>query len=451
MFLQVLILFSMQGFMQGLSSINYGTFPDAFKFEVKLDHFNDSDHRTFNMSYDKDLASFKPGGPVVLHLAPGYDVPHVHAPSKVSGILQEIHPAYFSLEQRYYGSSKPFQNPTVDDLKYLTSKQVLADMAQALKIIKASDKFKNSKVIVYGSTYGATLAVWMKLLYPDLVDAAYASSAPLLAKKDFSEHFEVITKIVKTYVSQDCVDQISAFFKFVQESLQTSEGIAAVKKKFNICPQTDMTVLVNQQILFWRLTERYIFEINMSSYERIKALCQNPILTSPLPLGTKNDTICFEPDYKRVLRDLHQTDSWLWLYQMCTEFGFFRTTTSRNQMFGNNTLPLEFYLKACKAVFGDKFDEQRIDQGILNTNKMFGGLTPNVENTVFVNGDLDPWYQLGVLHDLSPTAPAILISGGMHSRDLVQPCCPPEKDKENVKEAKQRIVNYLKQWIGAKV
>lgn len=36
-----------------------------------------------------------------------------------------------------------------------------------------------------GGSYAGTMAVWMRQVYPDSVDGAWASSAPLLAKVDF--------------------------------------------------------------------------------------------------------------------------------------------------------------------------------------------------------------------------------------------------------------------------
>ena len=39
-------------------------------------------------------------------------------------------------------------------------------------------------------------------------------------------------------------------------------------------------------------------------------------------------------------------------------------------------------------------------------------------NIIFSNGDLDPWKNGGVLEDLSPTLPALLVKGGAHHFDL---------------------------------
>lgn len=41
------------------------------------------------------------------------------------------------------------------------------------------------QVAVVGGSYSATMATWARLKYPHLIDAAYASSAPLRAVADF--------------------------------------------------------------------------------------------------------------------------------------------------------------------------------------------------------------------------------------------------------------------------
>lgn len=74
---------------------------------------------------------------------------------------------------------------STENLKYQSVNQALADVVNVIKVLKEEEKYKNSKVVVSGCSYSATMAVWLKKLYPDLIVGSWASSAPLKAKVDF--------------------------------------------------------------------------------------------------------------------------------------------------------------------------------------------------------------------------------------------------------------------------
>lgn len=99
-----------------------------------------------------------------------------------------------------------------------------------------------------------------------------------------------------------------------------------------------------------------------------------------------------------------------WFYQICTELGFFRTSSSEPHTFGNK-FPLDFYIQQCKDVFGEKFSTDFIQGAVNWTNIVYGGLDIDVTNVVFVHGSIDPWHALGVTTTVRPLAPAILIEG----------------------------------------
>lgn len=75
---------------------------------------------------------------------------------------------------------------TVENLKYLHVKQALADLAHFIEYQRQNyTGLANAKVIMAGGSYAATMVVWFKHLYPELLTGGWASSAPLLAKVDF--------------------------------------------------------------------------------------------------------------------------------------------------------------------------------------------------------------------------------------------------------------------------
>ncbi|XP_023586988.1 thymus-specific serine protease-like [Trichechus manatus latirostris] len=98
-----------------------------------------------------------------------------------------------------------------------------------------------------------------------------------------------------------------------------------------------------------------------------------------------------------------------WLYQSCTEFGYFFTTDLKNQSFTG--LPLRYFAKKCSDVFGSVFNSDSLIRGAMVTNRYYGGLNVNGSKIIFLNGANDPWYHLGVTKDISDDLLAVFIKG----------------------------------------
>jgi hypothetical protein len=67
--------------------------------------------------------------------------------------------------------------------------------------------------------------------------------------------------------------------------------------------------------------------------------------------------------------------------------------------------------KTCEDLYGDVLNQNHIETLVEETNTYYGARELEVENVVFVNGDVDPWHTLGRLTNLNEKSPAILIPG----------------------------------------
>nr|POF08670.1 lysosomal pro-x carboxypeptidase [Quercus suber] len=63
---------------------------------------------------------------------------------------------------------------------YFNSAQAIADYAEVIIDLKKNLSADSSPVIVFGGSYGGTLAAWFRLKYPHIAMGAVASSPPLL-------------------------------------------------------------------------------------------------------------------------------------------------------------------------------------------------------------------------------------------------------------------------------
>lgn len=100
---------------------------------------------------------------------------------------------------------------------------------------------------------------------------------------------------------------------------------------------------------------------------------------------------CLDSSYDNFINEMSAT-SWnesaavggrQWTYQTCVEFGFFQSTDSTMQPFGK-TVPVDFYIQQCQDIFGEKFNENLLNQAIEDTNTYYGGY--NYEGTRVVFG-----------------------------------------------------------------
>ncbi|XP_045499790.1 putative serine protease K12H4.7 [Colias croceus] len=409
-----------------------------------LDHFQ-SNSQTWKMRYFSTLQYFRQNGPVFIYLGGEGVADPVHLQiGVIQELAQETGGAMFMTEHRYYGLSKPFPNLNTENLKWLSSAQALADIAKLITYIKSDPKFMRSKVVLIGGSYAGNLAAWMRLKFPNLVDAAYASSSPVLAKKDFYEYLEKVNQNYQKYGTPNCLVKTKTIFQRYKTQLQSVQGITQLKRENNICDTSDFSNIRNQWFFFLSKINPFTQSSQSGGPIQIKNHCYQLEKQNTHYYSRNNRKTCEDMTYVTFIDSIRRSsDFHAWFYQVCTEFGYFQTTTSKSQPFGDVN-PKEFYLHICKDLFGADFNEARVDRGVQKTNQVYGGLRPNVTRVVFVNGDVDPWSTLSILVKQSSEVPAVVIPGAIHCQDLSATYHSPETLKQATKYAK----NMVKTWIG---
>eukprot|EP00050_Salpingoeca_kvevrii_P017699 m.67439 g.67439 ORF g.67439 m.67439 type:complete len:617 (-) comp7680_c0_seq1:23-1873(-) len=84
-------------------------------------------------------------------------------------------------EHRFFGESIPHVAGVENCMAFVSSAQALADYAMLVPELKARNNLTESKVVVFGGSYGGMLAAWMRMKYPNVVDGAISASAPIWA------------------------------------------------------------------------------------------------------------------------------------------------------------------------------------------------------------------------------------------------------------------------------
>lgn len=187
-----------------------------------LDHFDNTTSARFDQRFFYSTRHYKPAA----HRKHGEAVPiyildsgEANAEQRIpfldTGILDILSEATggigIVLEHRYYGTSVPNRTELgsgdswgVDQLRWLTNKQALKDSAEFIRRldIPGTDNSEHRKVIYYGGSYPGVRSAHMRLLYPDLVHGAIASSAVVAAVDEFPEYFYPVARGAPTACSQ---------------------------------------------------------------------------------------------------------------------------------------------------------------------------------------------------------------------------------------------------------
>ncbi|KYM93462.1 Putative serine protease K12H4.7 [Cyphomyrmex costatus] len=424
-----------------------------------LDHFNYRDNRTWSMRYKENSAFLKKNGPMLIMIGGEWEITDGFLQG---GLMYEIGVKYHGLmyytEHRFYGQSRPTKDISTENLQYLNADQALADLAYFIQTKKKEKNLGKSIVIVVGCSYAGNMAAWARLKYPHLIQGTLASSAPVQAKADFYEYFEVVTDSLGKH-SKNCVESVKTAFSLVEELLATKAGPRKLKLLFNLCHVPDVKSPSDLGYFMNTLSEIFAGVVQYNKIENgetnIAALCDKMTakhLGSPLQRLARlflNQDKCVDVSYNNFVK-IYQETSWdspaatsimrQWYHQTCTEYGYYQTTNSNRSIFGK-LFPLNYYINLCT----DFYNKKILNSHVRRTNIMYGGQLPDLQNVIFVNGDSDPWHPLSVLQDLNAFSPAIVISGSSHCRDIYSDIAT---DPDNLKKARAKIRKIIGKWIS---
>ncbi|KAM3968960.1 putative serine protease K12H4.7 [Aphomia sociella] len=436
-------------------------------FSVRLNHFMSHNNETFNMRFYYNSEFVNSADPVIVVVVGGE---WAISPGWVAGGLAyefaKIHGGgVFYTEHRYYGLTRPTTNTTVSELRFLNVDQALGDLAQFIEYVKSDHFydgiFRNSKVVLVGCSYAGSMATWMRLGYPHLVDAVFSDSGPLHAQEDFHEYLEVITEALRTQGSEQCFTSIAEAMQQIMSLLETQDGAARVSTLFNTCSTIQASSLLDVATFFWYgITETFAYLVQYATPGDIPDACgvlidssvSDPVQRLANWITSQSWTQpCIESRYSEVVAAHINTDydapssvMRLWTYQTCVEYGWYQTTSSSHQPF-LNTVPLEYFHHMCKDFFSVDFDEIRLRQGIERTNRLFAGLTHLPDYSVSVAGGHDPWSPMGPnMTHVTPLASVYVVPELSHCR-AIRPT--GDSETEELERVKWAVLSDLSEYV----
>ncbi|XP_019768322.1 putative serine protease K12H4.7 [Dendroctonus ponderosae] len=445
-------------------------------FEQRIDHFNPTDSRTYQQRYHLTENYYNESSTNHVFLMLGGEW---EATSRwlTYGTWIETAKHYGALlmylEHRYYGQSQPFSDLSTENMQYLSSHQALADAAAFIEGMNDQYNLTDANWIVFGASYAGTLAAWLRHKYPHLVAGAMSSSAPLNAILDFNEYLEVVANGLGTH-SQTCIDNVKEAYDQLEElvtgCLEDEDAYNELDEMFKLCDSIQASEGNDKDLttLFQILTDSIFAHVvqyhrRPSATISINTICE--IMVNDTAGATKLKRLaevnalllenagsnCRDFKYANLVAGWSNTtivaSSMMrqWVYQTCTEFGFFQTSTQDNPIFGTR-FNITYFTDLCIDLFGEEFNETLSSIGIQTTNTRYGAANIATSKIVYFHGSIDPWHVLGKLSTTDDVGDKVIIVEGVaHCANMID---ADESDPEELNVARAEIRNLIGQWLG---
>ncbi|XP_024974173.1 probable serine protease EDA2 [Cynara cardunculus var. scolymus] len=441
------------------SSSNYLS-KEVLWFNQTLDHFSPYDHRKFQQRYYEYLDDFRiPDGPIFLVIC-GEAACGGISNDYISVLAKKFGAAVVTLEHRYYGKSSPFKTLTTENLKFLSSKQALFDLAAFRQFYQESLNLKLNRAnvenpwFVFGISYAGALSAWFRLKFPHLTCGSLASSGVVHAILNFTEYDQQIGKSA----GPECKAVLQEVTRLVElrltsdgEALKTIFGASALNVDGDFLyfladaaavafqygdPDKLCTPMTNAKKAGEDLVgayAKYVNEYYVGSF------------------GVNIQSYTQEYLKKTTLSDSESGDR-LWWFQVCTEVAFFQVAPA-NDSIRSSKIDIGYHLDLCKNVFGEG-----VYPVIDATNLYYGGTDIAGSQIVFTNGSQDPWRHASKQNS-SPGMPSYIVTcqncgHGSDLRGCPQSHLVPEGNSKNcsspdaVNKVRQQMIEQIDLWLS---
>jgi len=446
--------------------------PTEYWFTQKFDHFG-SDTRTWSQRYlvysdyydGKGPIFFCPGGES--DVRGGYD----H-----NGFMFELGQKLGAFllfpEHRFYGKSLPFgpvDSYKPENIPKLTIEQAMADYVAIIASAKTQWNIPpTTPLVAYGGSYPGDLTAYMRVAYPDIVHAGFASSAPLryhAGEVPGGGFFQVVTDTF-SIPSATCPDLVRQAFSLIFQESQTPQGLLDVSTRLNLCtPLQSPSDL--RMLALW--VENAYANIGMENYpypfggspkypmfvscNLLQSLYPtDPLLALAQSVGVAYNTSgtdlpCFNisaeyypcADITGCGGGVGDPEAMSWDYQSCTQVVSNVDTNNVTDMFPAHPYNFREVTDYCLKTWGTAPDPYQIPSKYNYTS---------ATRLILSNGKYDPWYPGGVLPEVCPSGEdmfCFLIDQAAHHLDLRG--TDPVNDPPAVTAARVTEKAIITKWV----
>ncbi|KAJ8495194.1 hypothetical protein ONZ45_g12967 [Pleurotus djamor] len=338
------------------------------------------------------------------------------------------------LEHRYYGESIPVPDFSTDNLRFLSNEQAAADSANFMAHVKFDGidedlTAPNTPWIYYGGSYAGARAAHMKILYPDLVFGAIASSGVTHAALSNWQYMDIIRRAA----DQTCMNHLTKSIEIIDAILTTRVFARPLKGLFGLADlkhDVDFVSVLESPLGSWQ-SKNWNPAIGSTRFDQFCAAINQPPAGKSalveLPYGheerlvpivdglsldfslinyanfTKNSVVsrcrstveeCFGTFDDSQYQEIGLDQEWrLWTFQVCTQWGYF--TTAPPDPFTpriiSKLLTLDYESKICKQAYPPgKFFTVPPLPNVTAVNAI-GDFGIAADRLAIIDGEVDPW------------------------------------------------------------
>jgi pimeloyl-ACP methyl ester carboxylesterase len=488
---------------------------EALFYDKQLvDHFGDQHTEFWSHRYYKSTKHFGGAGhPILLVVGGEGSLDHGMLYPFVTDVLAErFGAAVVQPEHRFYGPYKPISHASTGQLlKLLTPHQAMADMLRLVHHHLRETDFEDCSlersspsycpIITIGGSYPGFLSAMFRLVYPDIVDAAYASSAPLYMYAQMGDpnvYYDIVTTAAE-HASPGCPHSVKQTLLDVADEIKAASSLEDAAVRVGICPDSIPKNITQESLGDALVTiASYSFaDYDMDYYppgpdtglSKICKLFQNPKLDSLdtmksffqslLLQGVEQEDGCdmatVDCDPKQELKEVQNEtgrhncfdistqlssdddaeeeeeaaddDGKMWNFQTCTSL-IFVIGFSETSMFATRNSTYEDQLEALKKDCYEQFGEGATPRPHELVDEWgFDDLVKQgASRILFTNGLEDMWSGGSIMEDLSPSLLALNFENGAHHSDLSHQG-PSDADTDDIKEGFVQIAAILENWL----
>lgn len=142
----------------------------------------------------------------------------------------------------------------------MTLDHILADIPYLVNKVKYDLDSEASRVIVFGSRIGGTVAVLARKKFPHIVDGAWSTSGLFAAVRPETDFYEEVANKLLVHGGENCASRLSTAFQQLKEIID-AKNVVKLRELFNITDPIDLSDQQHVQLFYNAVFQEIPFNV----------------------------------------------------------------------------------------------------------------------------------------------------------------------------------------------